>query len=138
MFEEGKKLLKEIDLAEIIKNENCLESSMKLRETLRERYPEYRKEINLLVNVYEAGILEQIREVKTAPGTTAVNRLAEILEEEYGLERSNALWAIKTWAMAYGTDFDERSTAIEYLKRASKEVLYNSEVKNMFKKESTR
>lgn len=137
MFEEGKKLLKEIDLAEIIKNENCLESSMKLRETLRERYPEYRKEINLLVNVYEAGILEQIREVKIAQGTT-INKLAEILEEEYGLERSNALWAIKTWAMAYGTDFDERSTAIEYLKRASKEVLYNSEVKNMFKKESTR
>lgn len=137
MSEEGKNELREMNLIKMIKeSEKDLEASSKLREALRERYPEQRKEINLLINVYEAGILEQIKEI-TDPSGMEIKRFAKMLEEEYGLEKNNSVWAVKTWAKAYGVDFDERRLAIEYIKKAIEKYLYSPEVEELFAEEKS-
>lgn len=136
MSEEGKNGLREMNLSELIKeSEKYMGSSTKLREALRERYPDQRKEINMLMNVYEAGILEQIKGINN-PSGVEMNRFAEMLEEEYGLEKSNSVWAVKTWARAYGIDFDESRLAIEYIKKTMENSLYSSEVEELFAEEN--
>jgi ankyrin repeat protein len=75
----------------------------KLRALLKDFYPNKNQEINLLVTASEGRIPADLTCIsKNIPVQFSLERLIKRLEDNYGLSRLTAKWAVETWAIALG------------------------------------
>lgn len=83
----------------------CLDSSRKLRSVLKDYIPEYKREINILCNLFDLGIADFMSKVSVL-NISDVNRFSKLAENEFGLKMYYSLWGIKMWADAYDVNYD--------------------------------
>ncbi|MDR0616603.1 MAG: ankyrin repeat domain-containing protein [Synergistaceae bacterium] len=68
---------------------------------LRDVFPTQRKEANLISFLYEAGIAREIKSAAVLDDIFA-SRFAKRVEDEYGVSRDSAKWAVSVWCVCYG------------------------------------
>lgn len=78
----------------------CLESRAKLSAILRDLYPSERREINIVLDIYECGIADKIKHLKSIDALK-VQAFCHQLEVEYALPAQYALRGIALWLEAY-------------------------------------
>ena len=78
----------------------CLESRAKLSSILRDLYPSERREINIVLDVYECGIADKIKHLKSIDALQ-LQAFCRQLEIEYALSTQYALRGIALWLEAY-------------------------------------
>lgn len=78
----------------------CLESRAKLSAILRDLYPDERREINIVLDIYECGIADKIKPLKSIDALQ-VQAFCRQLETEYALSAQYALRGLALWLEAY-------------------------------------
>lgn len=78
----------------------CLESRAKLSAILRDLYHSERREINIVLDIYECGIADKIKQLKSIDALQ-VQVFCRQLEVEYALPGQYALRGIALWLDAY-------------------------------------
>ena len=78
----------------------CLESRAKLSAILRDLYPSERREINIVLDIYESGIADKIKHLKSIDGLQ-VQAFCQQLENDYALSQDYALLGLSFWLEAY-------------------------------------
>lgn len=78
----------------------CLESRAKLSAILRDLYPSERRQINIVLDIYECGIADKIKQLKSIDALQ-VQAFCRQLEVEYALPAQYALRGIALWLEAY-------------------------------------
>ena len=87
-----------IDLQPILqKYPDVVNNKGKLKNILRDIYPEMNREVNVLIEVLESGIALQMRQLNYLEKKDIMNYLS-ILEKLYGTSSVYALEAIYSWA----------------------------------------
>ena len=84
----------------LIKYPQCLESRAKLSAILRDLYPSERREINIVLDIYECGIADKIKHLKSIDALQ-VQAFCHQLEVEYALPAQYALRGLALWLEAY-------------------------------------
>lgn len=64
---------------------NCLESVKQFRSSLMEYYPSQKRKVNILVAMYECGMIESIKESINNDDIDDIVKFVEQLEDEYGI-----------------------------------------------------
>lgn len=91
-----------IDLNEVyIKYPRSFETRAKLVSLLRDLFPQNRKEINLIINAYDLGIPNRLKNSQQLD-LILLNSLIKCMYDEYGLERKACEDSILCWANIYG------------------------------------
>ena len=81
------------------------DDSRRLEAFLTDYCPECRREIFALVAASRQGVAVELRQHNaTIPAELLVPRMAERLEEAYGLSSEGARWAVDSWTFALGID----------------------------------
>lgn len=96
----------------------CIRSRPTLRGLLFDNYPARKREINLIINAYEIGIVDRLR--NSVDHKLTVESLKNTLLNDYSLTDEAATWAIVSWCIFLNLPNAE--------KHADK--LYNSTNKN--------
>ena len=78
----------------------CLESRAKLSAILRDLYPSERRQINIVLDIYECGIADKIKQLKSIDALQ-VQAFCRQLEVEYALPAQYALRGLALWLEAY-------------------------------------
>lgn len=78
----------------------CLESRAKLSAILRDLYPSERRQINIVLDIYECGIADKIKQLKSID-SLQVQAFCRQLEVEYALPAQYALRGIALWLEVY-------------------------------------
>ena len=78
----------------------CLESRAKLSAILRDLYPSERRQINIVLDIYECGIADKIKQLKSIDALQ-VQAFCRQLEVEYALPAQYALCGLALWLEAY-------------------------------------
>lgn len=84
----------------LVKYPQCLESRAKLSAILRDLYPSERREINIVLDIYECGIADKIKQLKSIDALQ-VQAFCRQLEVEYALPAQYALRGIALWLEVY-------------------------------------
>ena len=74
----------------------CLESRAKLSAILRDLYPSERRQINIVLDIYECGIADKIKQLKSIDALQ-VQAFCRQLEVEYALPAQYALRGLALW-----------------------------------------
>lgn len=83
---------------QIINNSpECIRSRPTLRGLLFDNYPARKREINLIINAYEIGIVERLR--NSVDHKLTVESLKSTLLNDYSLTDEAATWAIVSWCI---------------------------------------
>src|SRR5262245_51433133 len=73
------------------------------RSLLRQRCPDHKKEVNLLIDALQEHVADELRTAPTGqPIEPLVTRLAAALQGDLDLSPEDARWAVETWAIALG------------------------------------
>lgn len=72
----------------------------KIKAILADMYPEEKMRRNLLAMVVECGLISKIQSSDIV-STQDYSRYQKILIDDYGIEQSNAEWALLTWINVY-------------------------------------
>lgn len=83
------------------KHRDALNEPLILRNILRDYFPEYKKEVNLLDILLHANILKSIDQEKVIE-MHLLSKYVSLLENNYGIGKTNAIYAVKTWCLCYG------------------------------------
>ena len=75
----------------------CIRSRPTLRGLLFDNYPARKREINLIINAYEIGIVERLR--TSVDYNLTVESLKSTLLNDYSLTDEAVTWAIVTWCI---------------------------------------
>ena len=90
---------------------HCFTTKNQLAALLRDFYPKEKKDINLILTVYDSGIasrLSGIRNIDSQMMMIFVKQLAD----EYCLQEQYAVYGIEMWAKAYNLSLPETETVI--------------------------
>lgn len=86
-----------INLKEVLtKYPECLESASKLRSYLVDIYPEEKARIRVIVDSFDCGIYEKIKNADNAD-KLFLNRLYSTLEKDYGYSHTISEWCVSEW-----------------------------------------
>ncbi len=101
-------------LARIIKDyPDALSDRRKLQALLSDFFPEERLRRNILLMVYDDGIVAELKELACLDGVT-LQRFVKSVGQGYGIQTQNAEEAVLTWARALGvTQEAERGSEAE-------------------------
>ena len=80
---------------------NALQDKRTLRSLLSDTFPTESKEINLLMNGFEVGVVD----LRSTPDDQLAMKKAQLQKricKDYGIAESNAMWIIETWMAAFG------------------------------------
>lgn len=95
-----------IDIKQIVENNpDCLLSRSRLKGILKDYFPNEKREINVVLAVYESGIAENIRRNKDISAVRVTQFLKQI-EAEFGIASQYAIEGIQIWASVYGLSVD--------------------------------
>ena len=96
-----------IDIKQIIENNPaCLQSRARLKGLLRDYFPNEKRDVNIVLAVYESGISDNIRRDKDVSAVRVAQYLKQ-LENEYGIADRYAIEGVQIWASVYGLSIDE-------------------------------
>lgn len=96
-----------IDLKSILKTyPDCLSSRASFRAILLDMYPNERRTINIMLSMYESGIVRKIQS-KNALLSADVESILSFIENEYGISVKYATEAVYIWAAAYDIPLHE-------------------------------
>lgn len=84
----------------ISQHPGCMQSRKNMKSVLLDCYPEDRRTVNLILNIFECGIAKEIS-VKKKIDNITMNRMIQRLVDEYGLQEIYARMAIKLCAEAF-------------------------------------
>lgn len=91
-----------IDLKRIITNHpHCIKDRASFRAILLDLYPNEKLMINVLLAIYESGLLQRIGSAKEISELTMQNYIS-LLEDSYGIRKDHARYGLLLWADAYG------------------------------------
>ncbi|MCI0560677.1 MAG: hypothetical protein MN733_19505, partial [Nitrososphaera sp.] len=74
----------------------------RLRGLLNDYHPEYKREINVLVQAAQLHIPSHIVQASNASLVVLIPRLTQVLHEDAGIDERYAYWAVQTWCKALG------------------------------------
>ena len=80
---------------------NALQDKRTLRSLLSDTFPTESKEVNLLMNGFEVGVVD----LRSTPDDQLAMKKAQLQKricKDYGIAESNAMWIIETWMAAFG------------------------------------
>ncbi len=98
--------MEDIDLREFIDDRFSSVSSVNsLKALLRDYFPENRREINILCDLYECGLCRELS-IKGELGEAETIQYANRMENTYGVKRVYTFWGIKTWMDGFGIEND--------------------------------
>ncbi len=96
-------------LARIIKDyPDALSDRRKLQALFLDFFPEDRLKRNLLMMVYDDGIVEEMAGMERLD-SIAMHRFVKSVSQDYGISRENAADAVLSWAKALGVPSDEEN-----------------------------
>ena len=78
---------------------------------MRDLFPEESIRTNLLINVYDLGIVPEIQKALELDKAFAY-RFTKQLQEDYGISKKNAEWAVSTWCVCYGKNILQKSCSV--------------------------
>ncbi len=91
-----------IDLKSILRQyPNCLNSRASFKSVLMDKYPAEKRTVNILTILFECGIANRIKAMKSIDANE-MHRLIAQIENEYGISGQYAQDAIMIWAAAFG------------------------------------
>lgn len=85
---------------------------------IKDLFPENQKNVNLLLMVYNMGIVEEIEKVVRINNTFAF-RFVKQLIDDFGLSRSNADWIVSVWCVCYGKQILGKECDIQIQKQGA-------------------
>lgn len=95
-----------IDLKLILqKRPEAVKNQIQFKNILRDIYPEMKREVNLLVDVLEAGIALQIHQLDYMTEKDIRNYLS-VLEKLYGIDLTYGVQALYNWAETWEIPYD--------------------------------
>lgn len=80
----------------------CISDRTKLRGILADFFPAERVKVNLIMNAYDEGIVEEIEKTNELD-LFMFSRWKSIVQDNYGISEENADWVIDYWFTEYGT-----------------------------------
>ena len=80
---------------------DALQDKRRFRNLLSDTFPTESKEVNLLMNGYDVGVVD-LRETPADQIIIRKTQLQKKICKDYGIAESNAMWIIETWMCALG------------------------------------
>ena len=80
---------------------DCIATRVKLRGILADCFPTEKVKINLILNAYDEGIVDDIKKAKEL-SSIMFGRWKKIVIDNYGISEENATWVIDYWFSEYG------------------------------------
>ena len=80
---------------------DCITTRVKLRGILADCFPTEKVKINLILNAYDEGIVDDIKGAKEL-SSIMFGRWKKIVIDNYGISDENATWVIDYWFSEYG------------------------------------
>lgn len=105
----------------------CLESRAKLSAILRDLYPIERREINIVLDIYECGIADKIKHLKSIDALQ-VQTFCRQLEVEYALPAQYALCGLALWLEAYNVTIRKSEALFKDSRALASPASYESNV----------
>lgn len=106
-----------IDLRIVIEHyPRSIDSRSQLSSLLHDLYPTKKKEVNVVLAVYDSGIVNRISKYQSLDSTQIRNFIKQLMNE-YGLQEKVAAEGIVMWARAYGIEISTDSEAIWFCVR---------------------
>lgn len=105
----------------------CLESRAKLSAILRDLYPNERREINIVLDIYECGIADKIKQLKNIDALQ-VQAFCRQLEVEYALPAQYALRGLALWLEAYNVAIQKNEVSAKDSRVLSDPASFESSV----------
>jgi hypothetical protein len=91
-----------IDLSIVVqKHPYCLSTRRQLSALLHDLYPTQKRDVNIVLAVYDCGIVSHISKMNTVD-LTRFRLFIKIIMDEYGLQEKAAAEGLFMWAKAYG------------------------------------
>lgn len=84
------------------KNPNILTDRNILRASLSDFLPQNKLQQNLLLNAFDSEVVSRLR--NTSDVTLSALNLTSLLENDYGISKDAAMWAVETWCYLLGLD----------------------------------
>lgn len=84
------------------KNPNILTDRNILRASLADFLPQNKLQQNLLLNAFDSEVVSRLR--NTSDVTLSALNLTSLLENDYGISKDAAMWAVETWCYLLGLD----------------------------------
>lgn len=112
-----------VDLKYVItKHPNCLSSRSLLRSLLLDYFPKERQTINILIHIYEYGL---VKVIKSKPVLTDydLRNMARAIEIEYGVIAALSKQAIVLWAEALDIPLEQGNTLGESDEKKQHEII---------------
>lgn len=78
---------------------------------MRDLFPEDNKKANLIIDAFDLGIAEEIQKASEIDNAFAY-RFVKQLEDDHGISRQNAEWAVSTWCVCYGKNVLQKACGI--------------------------
>ena len=80
---------------------DCVTTRVKLRGILSDFFPTEKMKVNLILNAYDEGIVDDIKSKKELD-SIMFGRWKKIMIDNYGINEENAEWVIDYWFSKYG------------------------------------
>lgn len=80
---------------------DCITTRVKLRGILADCFPTEKVKINLILNAYDEGIVDDIKRAREL-NSIMFGRWKKIVIDNYGISEENATWVIDYWFSEYG------------------------------------
>lgn len=105
----------------------CLENRAKLSAILRDLYPSERRQINIVLDIYECGIADKIKHLKSIDALQ-VQAFCRQLEVEYALPAQYALRGLALWLEAYNVAIQKNEVLAKDFRALSGPASFESNV----------
>ena len=80
--------------------QSIIDDTRRCRGVLKDLAPKHERETNLLLLVLEHKLIGEILQETQLPVFVKLDRLAQKLHDNVGIQKDFALWAVESWAMA--------------------------------------
>ena len=92
---------------------NCASSRLNLQNALETAFPSNKKKVNLVLNAYDEGIMDEIGKAIVLD-SSVFEYWEKNLIDSYGISKENAEWTVDYWFSQYGVEICDKTYINSY------------------------
>lgn len=105
----------------LVQTNGSLKTGARVKALMKDMFPDKIREVNLVYSALECGIAKKISSL-TSVSETDLHRFSNLLENQYGIKKIYAFWAIQVWADAYGVRCNTKTVLSKWAQKETPPV----------------
>lgn len=108
---------------------SCIEDKKKFTGLVKDFFPDQAKNANMLLMVYNMGIVDDIKKSGMINNTFAYRYVKQLIDD-FGVSRVNADWIVSVWCVCYGEKILGKNCDISFQKQGSGPAITDEQEKS--------